>query len=1021
MARLIKGRMVIALLRYVLCVLCCCLWLAPAWAEETVRIAVLSYKDRSETQSQWQPLSDYLRRVIPGYRFEVVAGYYQDLEERVEQGRLDFVLTQPSHYVLLSYRNRISSPLATLVQNVDSMPVSAYGGVIVTRADHEHIHSLLDLRGKRIACANPRSLAGFQMQALELARLGIDVQRDSVLIPLGDTQELAVQAVLTREADVAFVRTGLLEELRDRGRVDLRELKLINPRHFGNFPFLLSTRLYPEWPIAAMPRVKPELARQVAAALLALPHGGDDAQAMHIQGFAIPDDYRAVDDLLRELKLPPFNKTSALTLKEIWLNYQRDITMGAVLGSMLLLMVAMWLWRINQHLTVERAKVRQSMAMLAESENRYRAVLAALGEGVYTLDRQGFCTAINPAALACLGYAEHEVIGRDQHALFHHHYPDGRPYPRVECPITLTNQDGRARKTEEVFFRKDGSAFAVEMIVTALIEDGETIGSVVAFRDVSERKAAEAQLRQLHLAVEQSPESIMITDLSGRIDYVNAAFVSNSGYSRAEALGRRPSFLRSGLTPDECFRSLWQALNSGQSWAGEFINRRKDGSIYVELAHITPIRQEDGAVSHYLALKEDVTQKKQLEQELDQHRQHLEDMVAERTAELEAAKYAAESSNRAKSAFLANMSHEIRTPLNAIIGMTYLMQRSGVTPDQSTRLGKIDTAAQHLLAILNDILELSKIEAGKLLLEQLDFSLDDVLKQVYDMLAEQAKAKGLLFSVQGLSEPVWLKGDPTRLRQALLNYVSNALKFTESGQILVRVAVEKSWADAYLLRFEVSDTGIGIAPDKVDSLFQIFEQVDASFTRRYGGTGLGLAITQRLAHLMGGDVGVSSEVGKGSRFWFSARLPLGENQQQEQALAPMQELAEFFGARILLVEDNVVNQEVALELLRDAGLIADAAGDGFEALEKINRGHYDLILMDMQMPGMGGVEATRILRQRPDMASVPILALTANAYAEDRAECLDAGMNDFVSKPVEPNALYGAVLKWLRARESGAL
>ena len=437
------------------------------------------------------------------------------------------------------------------------------------------------------------------------------------------------------------------------------------------------------------------------------------------------------------------------------------------------------------------------------------------------------------------------------------------------------------------------------------------------------------------------------------------------------------------------------------------------------------LRNEGGEIIGILSSGEDITERKQTELELIRHRDHLEERVRERTEALSVAKEAAEAANHAKSAFLANMSHELRTPMNAIIGFSHILGRNNIDAGQRDKLNKISGAASHLLQLLNDILDLSKIEAERLTLDHASFQLNTILSNINSLVSERLEEKSLSLHrhIDPTLSTLYLIGDALRLQQILLNFVGNAIKFTERGQIDIYIehqATENGWLT---IRFTVSDTGIGIAETAQPRLFQAFEQADSSTTRKFGGTGLGLAINKRLVKLMGGEVGVSSQLGQGSTFWFTARFQLATTSEAPAPIAKSQNndgsaeqtlRTRYATACILLVEDDLINQEVARELLSiDAGLQVDLAEDGEEAVAMASTKAYDLILMDMQMPRLDGLGATRLIRQHPDRQGVPILAMTANAFEDDRQKCYDAGMNDFISKPVDPNTLFRKILAWL--------
>jgi len=812
------------------------------------------------------------------------------------------------------------------------------------------------------------------------------------------------------------------------------------------------------------------------------------------------------------------------------------------------------------------------------------AIAQSSDDAIYAKDAQGRYLLYNRAACAEVGLSAEQVLGRDDRAIF----------PAAQAAALMANDahalaGGDVRTFEETISSVDGERVKLATKGPLRDPDGNVIGVFGVSRDVTERRRTDAELarhrdrledevRSRTRALEQANAALgqterflrEVTDnLPGRVAYwdaglrcrfANRAYYAWYGRAQAEVLGRTVLEVF-GEARYERASSRIQAALRGEPQDFERPGRRVNGEQAWDRVLYVPDTR-GGAVHGFLVLTIDVTA----------IRRARADLVRLNT-ELTAARDRAEAASRAKSAFLANMSHEIRTPMNAIIGLTHLIQRDNRDPLQRDRLAKVADATRHLLEVLNDILELSKIESGVLELEDTAIERDALVARAFEMVAQRARAKGLDLLLETGGVPASLRGDPTRLSQALINLLSNAVKFTERGWVRLRLEVLERDGERVVVRFEVRDTGIGIAPDRQAALFNAFEQADASTTRHYGGTGLGLALTRRLARLMGGDAGLASTEGEGSAFWFTARLGVGPASPVDGApldglrvlvagasepardalrsqlaslgarcdavagagaedtaraaraahaaadpyavlvvdadgppgaegppgadgppgaggrsdpgaggaaqpvgsrvlvtvrdddatrdaarsagfdavlVKPVTAIAlcdaiarlpsggndrapvpppgagpaeaalrrEHAGARILVAEDNPVNQEVALDLLDAVGLRVDLAADGASALERARCTPYDAILMDMQMPGMDGVAATRAIRSAGGANSrTAIIAMTANAFGDDRRLCLDAGMNDHVGKPVDAELLYATLLRWMPRRD----
>ncbi len=673
--------------------------------------------------------------------------------------------------------------------------------------------------------------------------------------------------------------------------------------------------------------------------------------------------------------------------------------------------------------------LRRAMENLRESESVARQALEDLRYQKLALDHHaivseadacGRITYANDLFCRISGYSREELLGQDHRILNSGHHPGA--FWR-EMYSTLA-RDG-VWHAEIQNRAKDGSRYWVDTTNVAVRDEAGSIVQYVSIRaDITERKEAHRRLAVLSRAVEAAADVVVLTDLTGAITFVNPAFTRVTGYSAEEARGQNFRILKSGHHPPELYRELWGTITGGRIFSGRVINRRKDGTLYHAALTIAPVTGEDGRISGYVGIQRDVTAE------------------VEREGVLAEAMHAAEAAARAKSEFLATMSHEIRTPMNGVLGMTHLLLDTELDSEQRELADNIRQSGEALLTIINDILDFSKIEAGKLVIEPVPFDLEVAMEEVVDLLAARAEEKGLELLLRlAPGTPCRLVGDVGRIRQILINLVANAVKFTAKGGVVIEAEPMSVSAERVLLRIAVRDTGIGIPPEKQALLFERFVQADSSTTRKFGGTGLGLAISRQLAELMGGDMGVRSDPGRGSAFWFTLDLPRDRSVPSPPASVVLGGVAAgpepggkagvgprtvpIAGAeiaappRVLLAEDNAINQRVASRMLERLGCRVDLAASGKEAVDLFERLPYDMVFMDCQMPELDGFEATLAIRRQEGAGRhTPIIALTANAMAGDRERCLEAGMDDFVPKPIRVADLRGAVERWRKGSSS---
>ncbi len=971
-------------------------------------------------QAQWSPLANSLNHAIPGYHFVIEAFESEQLQAATRSHQIDFVLTNPGDYILMSRLIGLSAPLVTLSNLEQGQNINATGGVIFSRADRKDIHRLQDVRGKTVAATPDDSFSAYAMQAYELSTQGVR-RKDFKLLELKLPHDSVVDAVLTGRADIGFVRSGLLESLARQGKLDMTKIAILNQQDLPGFPLHVSTQLYPEWPLAALPQTDKNLTRYVAAQLLSVHENRKLTQAMNIHGFDVPADYSSVENVLRELRMPPFDVVPTISVWDVLRQYRWQFAASLTI-VLIILLLGINLLRTNRRLKAESTLVLKQAHLLKEKNTLLDSIINNIPVAIFLKHADNLrYKLINPSGERMLGDTRDEFLGHNNFDLM----------PKKQAEITtrhereVLQQNGIVEIAEEHIETPFGARIFHTKKLALRNPQGEAQYLLGIAEDITERKASEHKLYELNAEMSATLQAIpdMLFDMSKTGKYLNV-WTRNPELLIAQKellLGQNVS----EMLPPEAAHTVMSAIKDadekGYSKGWTIQLPLPQGESWFELS-VAPRASKDGTTTRYMVLSRDVTERKNAEDEIRTLNAQLEQRVTERTAQLLHA-------NKTKDSFLATMSHEIRTPLGGMLGMMEILSLSKLNDEQNEMLNVARNSGKSLLRIVDDILDWSKIEAGKLVLSPQAASIPQLLKEVISTYTQLANTQGTQL-IQHIDDQLCAVHhfDVLRVSQILNNFTSNAIKFTQQGSVEISARVMQKHEGHEIVKFSVKDSGIGISQEHITRLFQLYEQANANTARMYGGTGLGLSICRKLADLMEGNISVESSLGCGSTFSLTLDLRVVSAKNGNDLQIPSGDGAELkpplflneldsYDKHVLVVDDHPVNRALLKKQLEQLGLQVEVAASGMAALSLWWVNQFDTIITDCHMPEMDGYELTRSIREMEKHDSrqrVPIIAWTANVLAEEAQRCHEVGMDDLLTKPTDLAELNQMLHKWIK-------